>query len=100
MLWHLEPRAPGRADRLPPRVRRRLRACRAAGVPFTHWVYAQEVAPPAVAARPVRGGRVRGLWALLGAGLGRLRRLDPVVIGVIGVGADRGIWVCCGRWSH
>jgi len=127
MLWELVPMALDRQYVVPPVVHQRIKACEAAGVPFTHWLWGEELAvmPPVVKApvvpMPVHRQRGRAVMppvvkapvvpmsVLRQLGRAALRTfmdagyerdLDPVVIGVIATSTRRGIWVCCGKWSH
>ncbi len=83
--WVLE-RMTARTYQLPEAVYHRILALEAAGVRFAYWLWGEEQFPkPIFAPQTVQPAE---------------QQRDPVVIGVIPTGANRGVWVLCGIWLH
>ncbi len=80
--WNLGPMDMNKRYSVPPWVYRRYNACRIAGVPFSSYLWGEEVQPP-----PLPKPQPYKVY-------------DPIFIGIIATGTNRGIWCEIGKWFH
>jgi hypothetical protein len=115
ITWELEPMYPQKTYDVPESVYHRIRALAAEGVPFAWWVWGEEkfsqpnftptpaaqpanapswsdattIPLPPVQSRPAPRPRPTAP-----------RQRDPIVVGIIPTGPNRGVWCLLGKWFH